>query len=303
MPSCRGRSPLLAPSTGHYLSLPALACIGLLAADPAPGQPGGRTSGGLPSVASINLCTDQLVLSLAAPGQILSLSWLSADPEESMLAEAAARYPLNYGSAEELLEIGADVVVAGAVTSPFTRQLLRRLGTTIVDVEAAASLADVERNLAQVGAAIGRDDEAAGLVAAMRVRAGSVQARAESIRAEASAAPRSAIVVRPGGFTIGRDTLANELLELAGLTNSIAGLDRWGSLSIETLLEREPEFIVFTRYRAGEPSLANAIFAHPALVSLAGAQKTLAVESRHFACGAPESLAAAEALIEQMAAN
>jgi iron complex transport system substrate-binding protein len=76
-----------------------------------------------PTVASINLCTDQLLLSIAAPEQILSLSWLSADPEESMLAAAAGRYPLNYGTAEELLRIGAEVVIAGAETSPFTRQL------------------------------------------------------------------------------------------------------------------------------------------------------------------------------------
>ena len=53
----------------------------------------------LPSVASINLCADQLVLTVAAPAQIATVSWLSADPEESLLAAEAARYPLNYGSA------------------------------------------------------------------------------------------------------------------------------------------------------------------------------------------------------------
>ena len=50
------------------------------------------------AVASINLCADQLVLTVAAPEQVLTVSWLSADPEESLLASQAARYPLNYGS-------------------------------------------------------------------------------------------------------------------------------------------------------------------------------------------------------------
>ena len=45
----------------------------------------------LPSVASINLCADQLVLTVAAPEQVLTVSWLSADPEESLLAEQAKR--------------------------------------------------------------------------------------------------------------------------------------------------------------------------------------------------------------------
>jgi iron complex transport system substrate-binding protein len=283
MPSSPGRSSL----TGAYLSLLSVAGMSLFALAPARAQ--------LPTVASINLCTDQLVLSVAAPEQILSLSWLASDPEESMLAEEAGRYPVNYGSAEELIGIGAEVVIAGTQTSPFTRGLLRRLGARVVEIEPETSLADTYRNLLAVGAAIDRGAEAERAVAAMR-------AQVESIRARAPASVRSAIVVRPGGFTIGRDTLANELLELAGLENGVAELDRWGSLSIETLLGVRPEFIVITRYRADEASLANSIFAHPALVGLRAQQKTLAIESRHVSCGAPASLTAASALVEQMAA-
>jgi iron complex transport system substrate-binding protein len=278
--SCYGRS-----FTGAYLSLLVLA----LAPAVAPAQ------ADLPTVASINLCTDQLVLSVADPEQILSLSWLASDPEESMLAEAASRYPQNHGSAEELIALGADVVIAGAETSPFARALLARLGATVIEVAPETSLADVHRNLRQVGDAIDRSAAAEAVVATM-------QTRAAALRARRPAAPQSAIVVRPGGFTVGRDTLANELLELAGLENAIAELDRWGSLSIETLLTARPEFVVITRYRSAEASLANSVFAHPALVSLHGRQRTLEVEERYFACGAPANLTVAEALSAQMAA-
>lgn len=287
MPSHCGRPPHPASSTGAYLSLLAVAWLSL-------GLAGGAAAA-LPSVASINLCTDQLVLSIAEPAQILSLSWLAADSEESMLADAAVRYPLNYGSAEELIGIGADIVVAGSQTSPFTRQLLRRLGSTVVEIEPAASLADVARNVSAVGAAIGRDEAARRIVSRM-------QARARALRARRTDAPHSAVVVRPGGFTIGRHTLAFELLELAGLENASADLDRWGSLSIESLLRSRPEYLVITRYRSDEASLANSLLMHPALVSLAGTQKTLQVDARYFACGAPASLTAVDTLLEQMAA-
>jgi len=246
-----------------------------------------------PSVASINLCTDQLVLSVADPAQILSLSWLSADPEESMLAARAREFPLNYGSAEELIEIGADIVMAGSETSPFTRQLLRRLGSMVVEVEPATSLDDIENNLRLVGGAIGRSAETESVIASMRTRTDAIRER----RAEPG---HSAIVVRPGGFTIGRNTLANELIELAGLDNRIAGLDRWGSLSIETLLTSDPEVIVITSYRSDEASRANSFFSHPGLASIADTIK-IAVPARYFACGAPESLASAEILLVQMA--
>lgn len=251
--------------------------------------------GQLPSVASINLCTDQLVLDVAAPAQIRTVSWLSADPEESMLADRASAYPLNYGSAEELIRIGADIVIAGSETSPFTRDLLRRLGSTIVEIEPATSLDDVARNLRTVGAAIGRTGAAEAAVAAMG-------ARVEAIRARRDPRARSAIVVRAGGFTIGRNTLANELIGLAGLENSVAALDRWGSLSIETLLTTDPEVIVVTSYRADEASRAASFLAHPALASTAATRTRVEVPARYFACGAPESLTSAEILIEQMAA-
>ena len=51
--------------------------------------PVAAVAGALPSVASINLCADQLVLTLAEPAQIRTLSWLAADPHESMLDQVA----------------------------------------------------------------------------------------------------------------------------------------------------------------------------------------------------------------------
>ena len=86
----------------------------LAAAVSALGLAGGCARAAAPAVASINLCADQLVLALADPEQILTVSWLSADPEESLFATAAARHPLNYGTAEELLRFHPDVVIAGA---------------------------------------------------------------------------------------------------------------------------------------------------------------------------------------------
>ena len=54
-------------------------------ADPAPRR-----------VVSINLCTDQLAMMLAAPGQLVSVSQLAGDPHSSAMAEAgeASEAPL-----------------------------------------------------------------------------------------------------------------------------------------------------------------------------------------------------------------
>ena len=249
----------------------------------------------LPSVASINLCADQLVLTVAAPEQVLTVSWLSADPEESLLAEQAKRYPLNYGSAEELLRFHPDVVIAGAYTNAFTRALLARLGYKVIEIEPEVSIADIARNLRLVAAAIGREERGDALVAALRAR----ELEIAAARPERSPAT---VVVRPGGFTVGEHSLADELMKLAGVRNVAAeqGLDRWGSLSMETLLASRPELIVLTGYRASQPSLANAVLDHPALRAVREERRTTTVPAPYWDCGLPQSLDAA-ALLQRAA--
>ena len=239
----------------------------------------------LPTVASINLCTDQLVLNVAAPEQILSLSWLSADAEESMLAAEAAQHELNYGNAEEIIRLQPDVVIAGRYTSLFTKTLLRRLGYPVVEIATATSIADIEANLLSVGEAIGQSGKAAQAAAKMRERA-------QMLAYSGGDQSLSALVIRPGGFTINRDSLANELLQMAGLNNAGAmlGLDEWGSLSVETLLKANPQVIVVTEYRLESASVANAFLKHPAIAAVKNHAQLIALHVRHWACGTPQSL-------------
>lgn len=252
---------------------------------------GAAHAGALPRVASTNLCTDQLVLSLADASQIVTLSWLSADAQESVLPRAAAHYPLNYGTAEELLRFEPDVVVGGEYTRRFALSLIERLGTRVVTVEPADDIDGIARNLRTVGAAIGRQRRAEQLVAALRARAAEIAARAP-------ADPPGAVVVRPGGYTVGGGSLAHELMTLAGLENVAAeqGLNRWGSLSVETLLRSRPDLLVLVDYHRASPSLANSVFRHPALEAVTRRTPTVRVEAAGFACGMPQSLDAAVTL-------
>lgn len=239
----------------------------------------------LPSIASINLCTDQLALSVADKDQILSLSWLSIDPEESMLAELAKQFPVNYGTTEELLRIDPDIVLAGSFTTVFTQSLLRRLGFEVVTIDPAQSLADVARNLRLVGRAVDQSTRAEGLIEAM-------YASVEAIERDRPTEPLAVVVVRPGGFTASRPSLADDILSIGGYHNVAVetDLDRWGSLSIETILSLRPSLFLLNEYRASEISLANAFLDHPALRNARMGTPTVRVPTRYWACGLPASL-------------
>jgi iron complex transport system substrate-binding protein len=248
-----------------------------------------------PRVVSINLCADQLLLNLASPGQILSLSWLASDPQESMLAAEARRYPVNYGTAEEVLAFDPDIILAGNYTGLFTRRLLQRLGYTVHEIAPANGLADIERNIRLVARAIEREQRAEALITEFRARQRTLAARTDDLRVA---------FVRPGGFTIDRHSLAHELIELAGIRNvaSEGGLDRWGSLPLEALVRTVPDAIAISRYEADAPALANSFLEHPALRVAAASTHAVHVPIRYWACGLPQSLDTVELLLTELAA-
>ena len=53
-------------------------------------------------IASLNLCTDTLLLQYADPQQIASITWLSADANLSPFATYAKRFHRNNGRAEDI---------------------------------------------------------------------------------------------------------------------------------------------------------------------------------------------------------
>ncbi|MGC1996506.1 MAG: ABC transporter substrate-binding protein, partial [Pseudolabrys sp.] len=72
-----------------------LFAIAHLGATDAPGKPR--------RIVSLNMCVDELVLRLAEPQNIASVTWLSRDPKNSHVAELGARIPVNHGLAEDII--------------------------------------------------------------------------------------------------------------------------------------------------------------------------------------------------------
>jgi iron complex transport system substrate-binding protein len=106
------------------------------------------------------------------------------------------------------------------------------------------------------------------------------------------------MVLRPGGYTTGKGSLAHEMMTLAGLANASVeqGLDRWGSLAMETLLRSAPELLIITGYRSDQASLANTVFEHPALARLMERTIAAVVPAAQWSCGLPESLDSVETM-------
>ena len=208
-------------------------------------------------VVSINLCTDQLAMMLAAPGQLLSVSHLATEVQSSSMVAEAQAYPMNRGQVEQVFLMRPDLVLAGTYTQVSTVELLRGLGVTVVQVPPASSLAEAVEQIRVVGRAMGQEAKAESLATGFA-------AQIEAARFQGD--KRTAAFYYPNGYTTGAGTLANEVLELTGFTNigATAGVTGGGILPLERLVMAAPDLIVTSQPYPGA-SRAEDILVHPAL--------------------------------------
>ena len=88
----------------------------------------GEVPAGAPErVVSINLCTDQLAMMLAAPGQLVSVSYLARDVRSSAMAAQAEAFAINRSRTEEIYLLEPDLVLGGTFSTPGTVSMQLRL--------------------------------------------------------------------------------------------------------------------------------------------------------------------------------
>lgn len=256
--------------------------------------PVGAAAEGTPErVVSINLCTDQLAMGLAASGQLLSVSWLAADPRSSAMAKQAKAYPLNRAQAEEVYLMHPDLVLAGQYSAPATLGLLRQLGLKVVTFAPATSMAGVRANILRMGEVLGREKQAKEEVAKL-------DARLARLAPPKDAPEQTLALYYPNGYSPGRGTLAEAIVKAAGFRNLAAETGRTGAgnLPLERLVMARPKVIVTTRPYPGA-SRAEAILRHPALREVEAGAK-IVQSGPEWVCGTP---AVADAVAELAAAR
>jgi iron complex transport system substrate-binding protein len=223
-------------------------------------------------VASLNLCTDELLLVLAAPGQIASVTHLAQDEAETPLWRQARRYRRNDGSLLSVVALRPDLVVTMGGGVRDRSGIAARLGIRTLDLPFASGIADVEANIRRLAVALGREERGADLIA-----------RIEALKASAPRPPADAIWLGGGGRTVNPAGLEAQWMRLAGLAQRPMRGDR---VSLETLIARPPAVLLRSDYRQGQYSNAQRWLDNPA-VRHARAGRTIATDGRLWTCMGP----------------
>lgn len=245
-------------------------------------------------VVSMNLCTDQLAMLLAAPGQLLSVSYLSLDPLSSAMVEEARTYPINRGGAEQIFLMHPDLVLAGTYTARASVDLLEGLGIPVLQLPPADTLEDVAAHMRLIGEALGRAEEGEAMATAFE---------SDLARYGFNGQAASAAMYYPNGYTAGSGTLSDRILTLTGFRNvgAEAGLTGGGILPLERLVMAEPQVVVTSTPYPGA-SRSEEILTHPALQALRDHAARASVRDADWVCGTPHILNAIRTMADTRAA-
>lgn len=222
-------------------------------------------------VASLNLCTDELLLLLGEPERIVSLTHLAAREAESPLAAHARSYPANDGSLADVVAQRPDLVLTMGGSGDRLR-IAGRMGIRLVELPFPRSIDDVIASIRTVAASLGREARGEALVA-----------RIEALRRTRPARNHDTLWIGGGGRSVAADGLEAEWMALAGFRQrAVTG----GTVQLEDMLATPPFILLRSDYRDGEYSRGQAWLQHP-LARARGASREIATDGRRWTCLGP----------------
>lgn len=235
---------------------------------------------------SISLCTDQLLLDLLPPSRIISVTYLSREPDESYLSGEAWKVGVNYGTAEEVVKEQPDLVLAGTYTTPATRLLVKEVGIPVMELPPANTFQEIREQTLEVGRVLGAEARAERLVHQMDA----------TVVGLARTAPKRRITIvglDGAGSAYGRDTLFNALVSAAGAVNlgASTGL-RAQSFDTERLLWVQPDLLAIGDATIAAPSLETSYLIQ-SLLRHRFAGREIIFPELLYSCGLPQSVDAA----------
>lgn len=226
-------------------------------------------------IVSVNPCIDAALMHVADPGQIAAISAYSHDPRASSIPLAQARrFAATDGSAEAIVALRPDIVLASGSLTPATSAALARLGVRKVELPLPQSIAESAAQMRAIGLAVGHPDR------------GDTLARAIEAAADARpAGPALPALIWQGGLVPALGTLPDEMLRKGGFANRAAdyGLRNWDNLPLERLVAQPPRVLLMPLGQTRD----DRVLGHPVLRELRARIAVRDFPERLLFCGGP----------------
>jgi iron complex transport system substrate-binding protein len=185
----------------------------------------------------------EILYAIGAGDQIVGRDEVSDYPPEVLDVPSIGS---TYGelNTEAILALEPDLVLAATITSPEQVQALEALDIPLYLLANPMTFDELFDNLIAVGELTGKQEQAQTLVEEL-------SGRVETVIEETSDAETVTVFYEVDGtdptapWTTGGGTFQNVLIGMAGGKNVAADIEGWGQMSLEELVTRDPEVIIF----------------------------------------------------------
>jgi iron complex transport system substrate-binding protein len=233
-------------------------------------------------IVSQTLGTDEILLAICASDRIAALSKLAEDDNFSNVVDHARQIGGRaIEGAEQILQIQADLIFVASYTRAENVNLLKASQAPVFRFANFNSIADIQANIRLVGYACGVDAKAESLIQEMNSSLATVRGRIPQ-----DAPPTRVMAFGQGGYTAGANSTFNDLVKVVGALNVSAqnGIDGFAKLSVEKVIEWQPDFIVAGANQGENETVRNALLDDPVIATsrVGRADRIIVIDNRHL---------------------
>ena len=241
-------------------------------------------------IVSLNMCTDQLLAELVPRERIAGISYLGVDQTLSASAKELEGLKLVKGTAEEVLALHPDLIIAGEYTTGATVDLLRRLGQHVLVVPLASDFEGLRATLRLMAQEVDEAQRGEEIITHF-------DERLRAARSTIASKP-TAIAYQVGSFVSGSDSLLDAALDAAGYRNLARDihLGVGGRLPLEQLVTSPPDLLVLANAPDDFQTVLADNLRHPALADLMRRRPSVHLPMPYWMCATPKIAEAVEIL-------
>ncbi len=213
-------------------------------------------------IVSLTLASDEILVDTVSDRKkIAALTYFSTDPLISNVAEKARGIPQVRANLEQVIAKAPDLVIVAGHTNPNIRPHLEAAGTDVLVLREVVSLDSIKKNIELVGGAVCEEAAAKSLVEKMERQIADARAKIPP-RAKAP----TVLFYGAPGFTVGRRSTINDIIESSGAVNLPArlGLSGYSNISTEYVIRNNPDLVLTSSYNPSHPDFVGQMFRNSA---------------------------------------
>ncbi|MBT2574744.1 ABC transporter substrate-binding protein [Bacillus sp. ISL-51] len=195
-------------------------------------------------IVSLMPSNTEITYALGLGDKVVGVTTNDTYPKETKKIAKVGDMNIN---AEKVIALKPDLVLAHASSMSASADAMKQLkdaGITVLTVNDAQSFQEVYKSINMIGKAAGKEKQADRLVGKMKSDLSAIEKKADSISEKDE--KKVFVEVSPDGYTTGKGTFMNEMLEDIHAKNAAGGQSGWVQLTDEAIVKLNPDVIITT---------------------------------------------------------